>query len=185
MLTLIDTVAGIDAAHQELLSSLARLATGPHRITVTHPQGTSAADAWYFDEENVWICLHRDERHFWNPCGTGFPTPEGKHNIAIEVNPPFEGRNAQVQGAFARRSDGEVVLVHRGRVGGNFVGATREALWGHARFSPVELANGPTRTPVVVVGRVSGAGLGGDLGRFVRGVVAFKDHLRAVRAAHR
>ncbi len=181
MLKLITSRSGNADAQANLARALRAKASGPHPIVMTHRSGQPKGDAWYFSAENVWMCLDREDGRFWNPCGVGCPESQPPHNIVIEVNPPFEGVNGQVQGAFAADDDGRVFLVHRGRVGGNAIGARREALWAHAGFTPVQMSGGTSSVPVVLVGQVSGECLGRDLGNFVRGVAEFKAHLRAMR----
>lgn len=179
-LTLVTDRRASEGAEKQLRQSLRRIAGKPTQIKMSHASGQPVGGAHYLEAENVWFCLEDEENRYWNPGGTGRPTKDAVYNIEIEINPPHSGRNPQIQGAFASM-DGAVHLVHRGRVGGRFVGATRNAFWRHAGLSPTTMRDGTAETPVILVCRIDGVGLPASLGRFIRGAASFKSFLRETK----
>ena len=57
---------------------------------------------------------------YWNAFGLSDNTPKQNSLLPIvcEINPPLEGLNRRVQGAFVKTEDEQLLLVHRGKIGG-------------------------------------------------------------------
>lgn len=67
----------------------------------------------------MWALFQELDNRYWNCFGIARPDPEKALQITVEVNPPLEGMDRKVGGAFARDPHaGDIYFVHRGRIGG-------------------------------------------------------------------
>ena len=66
---------------------------------------------------------HEGDRH-WFLCEfeTEKPWSQRSLSITVEINPPHQGRNWHLAGAFARSQDGPLWIAHSGRVNGGAQG---------------------------------------------------------------
>jgi hypothetical protein len=70
---------------------------------------------------DIWWITEDSGNRFWNAFGTGEPkwnTKSYSHSITCEINPPYEGIDRRIAGAFAKDPEGKLYLVHRGKLGG-------------------------------------------------------------------
>ena len=76
----------------------------------------------------LWFYSEKIEgSRYWNVFGLSDVAPRQNSMLSIvcEINPPIEGLNKKIQGAFARGDNGHIWLVHRGRIGGGKPGIGR------------------------------------------------------------
>jgi len=66
-------------------------------------------------------------RRFWILFGTSNPSEQAMLPITVEINPPHEGIDARVGGAFLRDEKGRTFIAHNGRVGGGRKGIGQSA----------------------------------------------------------
>ena len=164
-------------ARDRLLVTLAQTGSGPHIIHTAHGGGQSQCPGFYFPREDVWFILdyESDDSRFWNPAGVGDPRTNSSNTIIIEFNPPTKVRNAHVQGAFAKDGEGNVYLVHRGRLGGRHTATTGADLWSQYSIPTAQMQDGKRRVVEVgVVGRIDDHRFQEGLGRYVRAVAHLK-----------
>jgi len=105
---------------------------------------------------------------------------EGDLEISVEVNTPFERRNNQIAGFFARDcSSGSIYLVHSGRVGGGRRGVSKDAFlaWVNRPLVEVVDSNGGIRIGLLVM-PVRGAAATWPAVRYVETVAEFKQAIR-------
>lgn len=79
---------------------------------------------------------------YWNAFGLSDFTPKENSMLPniCEINPPVEGLNKRVQGAFARDSDIFIWLLHRGRIGGGKRGIGRKLFFDNFRGEVISIA---------------------------------------------
>lgn len=72
----------------------------------------------------------------------GLFTADTDLQISVEINTPYEGRNDQIAGFFARNNDtGVVYLMHSGRVGGGTQGVGKTAFLAWSNQNPIEVVD--------------------------------------------
>ncbi|MEL7672022.1 DUF3578 domain-containing protein [Methanobacterium sp.] len=72
----------------------------------------------WFPKLGIWTSFNETQNYFYNPFGVGKPTPYSL--TTIEINFSFKGN--KVSGVFAKDSSNTIYLLHRGKLGGKFVG---------------------------------------------------------------
>mgnify|MGYP003487986757 CR=1 FL=1 len=129
----------------------------------------------------MWVLFQDLDNRFWNCFGITRPDPNKSAQITVQVNPPFEGLDRKVGGAFARDPHtGDVYFIHRGRIGGGQKGIGPQLFWSRFRGGanmrePDE--SEPSR--VVVVGKVGKVGSP----EFARDVAGFVHEVARIKAA--
>jgi hypothetical protein len=142
--------------------------------------------------ENAEVCT--DGRFwFWSSdrAGANDPNPrrlnwfgllEDKSalEISVEINTPFENRNDQVAGFFARDSNsGQIYLFHSGRVGGGRKGVGKDAFlaWLNQPLAEVVDSTGRRRVGLLVM-PVRGKAATHPAARYIDAVARFKQQVR-------
>lgn len=101
--------------------------------------------------------------------------------ISVEINVPYEGRNGQVAGFFARNNDtGAIYLMHSGRVGGGTEGVGKATFlaWSDQTLINVVDSTGNMRVGVVVM-PVEGIAATHSAIRYIDTIAHFKQAVRA------
>ncbi len=162
----------ISEAQSRLVSAVERSADGPwDPATLGYQGGASEAQVYRLTALNLWAGFGQAGNRYWNAFGLGDPNDT---SIVVEVNPPRQGINRRCSGAFAEDDDGEVYLVHRGRVGGGREGIGKSAFlnWWSGPLRDVE--DDDRTNQVVVVGRLGDEHFAARLASFVHLVHTFK-----------
>jgi hypothetical protein len=116
-------------------------------------------------------------RRFWICFGLENPTDRPMLSITVETNPPHEGVDRRVAGAFLEDEQGQVYLAHSGKVGGGRKGVGPNAFLSH--YTQGERVFVPERGgQLIILGCVSGPDLAGGLAAYTREVARFKEEVR-------
>jgi hypothetical protein len=75
------------------------------QITLGYQGGGSEAMVHAIGPLNFWIAFDDADTRYWNAMGIGNPFKDGS-TIIVEINPPKDGINLQVSGAFVEDSAG-------------------------------------------------------------------------------
>jgi hypothetical protein len=186
MLVLLEDAEEIAAAQRSLQATFRKALPNTATRNIGYPGGSRFA-AKVFTNSRYWYWSSaRDAASEANPRRLNwlglFEDGDNHLQISVEVNTPFEGRNDQVAGFFARDAEtGVTYLMHSGRVGGGAkgVGKTAFLAWhGATPARAVDRAGQPCVGNFVMP--IDGKGAVRSALKYVDSVVAFK---RAVRAA--
>jgi hypothetical protein len=124
----------------------------------------------------MWVLFQELDSRYWNCFGITRPDPAKSLQITVEVNPPLEGLDRKVGGAFARDPNtSDLYFVHRGRIGGGQKGIGARLFW--SRFRGGAVMREPDReetSRVVVVGKVGAPEFARDVAGFVHEVGRIK-----------
>ncbi len=114
---------------------------------------------------------------FWNGFGLSQDlNPQKSNNIVVEINIPTTGLNRRVAGMFAiNDSNGEVFLLHRGKIGGGRPGIGKEALlsWLKTPFTDVDYEG--TTEQAILIGCVTEKKFHEKIYNFISSVKSFKE----------
>jgi hypothetical protein len=151
---------------------------------IGHPGGTTF-DAkvstdhkhwfWSADKRDKGTRIHRRLNWF------GEFNEDAGLQIIVEINTPYEGRNDQIAGFFARDTDnGAVYLFHSGRVGGGKkgVGKITFLTWSDEELTEVADSSGDIRSGILVM-PVAGRSAIRSAVRYVDTVARFKEAARS------
>jgi hypothetical protein len=159
---------------QELWQSRTREANPAlYRTRLGWRGGESAATLFWLDAHGFWVAHLRETNRWWNPCGLDDPRRVTSPDIVCEINPPFQGIDPRVNGAFAHDGKGRVYLIHRGGIGGGRPGVGRSLFFLHYA-GPTALIGPGERNRVAVVGDLESPSFLADLGSFIREVRRIK-----------
>lgn len=112
---------------------------------------------------------------YWNAFGTQDPNRYTNLSITCEVNPPHEGINRRVAGVFARDdTTGQVVVLHRGRIGGGRKGISRQLFWRRWSGEVENVWDGRALVRCAVVADLGAPGVADQVAKFVRQVSQIK-----------
>lgn len=120
MLRVLEEKDEIEKAQTLFTEKLAKKADKKGEISVGYQGGNQICDASWNKDLGIWWVNEPISNRFWN----GFGTEELRwnsshsHTLDCEINPPFEGINRRISGVFAKDENGELFLLHRGKIGG-------------------------------------------------------------------
>ena len=160
-------------AVQEQLKSVA---TERRKQTVGFPGGNVTKTIHWSATLGMWALFDTAENRYWNAFGVARPDKDRSLPITVEVNPPLDGLNRKMGGAFGRDPvTGELYFLHRGRIGGGQKGIGQELFW--SRFRGGVALREPDRdepSRVVVVGKIGAPTFPRDVASFVHEVSRIK-----------
>lgn len=141
-----------------------------------HPQ----VGLWgYVDDPDSLRPGGRESNRYWNAFGLQDPhTQRSSLSITVEVNPPFDGTNARVAGILGRDSEGHVLLLHRGKIGGGRSGVGMTLFWEHFSGRAEYVNDGLDMVDCAVVGTLGQGSLVRELFRFAEDVARMKASVR-------
>jgi hypothetical protein len=121
----------------------------------------------YWLPNRLWVAHEPEHNRWWNPCGLESPLEQRSPDIVVEINPPFEGVNTKVTGAFAVDEGGKLCLIHRGWLGGGNHSVTKQVFFRHFQGRTGYI--GPKETHrVAIVGELDSPTFLDDLAFFIR-----------------
>lgn len=116
MLTIVTDDERIACAQAELSNKLRIALNEIIPCMVSGAGGGYPEDVAYSAEFNLWYAYRAEEKKHWNGFGIESPEKGRKVSIASEINFPLGGINRSVSGAFAEDEEGNLVILHRGKI---------------------------------------------------------------------
>lgn len=139
-------------------------------------QGDSfSSPVFYSPEFDFWFAAYENENRYWNAFGVGEPT-EGKNtSISVEINFPYEGINRNIGGAFGHNNKGEVLLLHRGKIGGGRIGVGKQLFFDNLRGDLVTADDDGIDTEFFVIGSINSKLFPSQISNFIIEVQRIKN----------
>jgi hypothetical protein len=176
MLKVIEDEAAIRRCQQQFARSFRAAASARVPVRVGHPGASFRASVRWSEELDLWLYSRRiPEKNHWNVLGVGRPAAEGRVAITCEINFPIRGIDRKIGGALARDGEGEIYVVHRGRLGGSRKGIGKSLFGSRYRGAWAMMEDGGEEAVVAVVGALRSPRFPRQLGQFVRKVQRMKD----------
>lgn len=139
-------------------------------------QGSSEDQEVYYSEKfNFWFTAHPNYNRYWNAFGFGRPSEERNNSITVEINPPYEGINRNIGGVFAHDKNGEVLVLHRGKIGGGKVGVGKQLFFDNFRDEPIIADDDGIENEFCLIGSLGSKQLPKQVGNFVSEVHRIKN----------
>ncbi|MDV2080484.1 hypothetical protein [Marinobacter xestospongiae] len=182
MFILLEKKQEISEAHATLKATVKKSFVKSDVRNIGYPGGTTY-DAKVYTNGDYWFWSSKLKEETPNPRQLnwfGVYEPAGGLQISVEINTPFSGANQQVSGYFARNpDDGQVYLMHSGRVGGGTKGVGKSAFlaWSNHTLAPAMDSDGNQRFGVVVM-PVNGVNATRSAIRYLESIVEFKKAVR-------
>lgn len=145
-------------------------------ISVGFQGGNIEVSAKYLPELDIWFSINEytGDNRFWNAFGIGKPKQGRSHSIIAEINFPFEGIDRRVAGVFAEESDGNILVLHRGKIDGGKRGIGKEYFTNHFRGDFVTAIDGDKETEFCLIGELNSKHFPKQVANFVKEVYRVK-----------
>jgi hypothetical protein len=132
--------------------------------------------AYYSAKYNFWFTYQRNRNRYWNAFGTGEPLAGKSNSITVEINFPYSGINRSVGGALAENDFGEMLILHRGKIGGGRRGIGKSLFLDQLRgYEFVKVDDGGNESEVCVIGKISSRFLPKQLSDFIANIDRIKN----------
>lgn len=119
------------------------------------------------------------EKRFWNAFVYGKPKENKNNSITVEINPPDKGINRRTGGAFGLNKEGEVFLLHRGKIGGGRENIGKQVFFKKYNGEPIVVKDGEKENKLFIVGRIGSKQLLKKVSTFVEQVYQIKEESRS------
>lgn len=118
MIKVVEDQRTIARLHKQFLAKLADEFAERIECWVGFPGGNFPDTISYSDELDIWVSSNEQDTRYWNGFGVGRPKPGSNNSLVGEINFPYLDINRRIAGAFAIEGDGNVLVLHRGKIGG-------------------------------------------------------------------
>lgn len=135
-------------------------------LVIGHRGGATGAEAYGTDEGDFWTCASTVD---WNPFGIG-----ANPSMVVQVNFSTGSTTRKSIGVFAEDDNGQIVVMHRGNIGGGRKGIGKKLLMSNTH-SPCEWVQAENQEiEMLVVGQLRSPLFGAQLKHFVAEVQRVK-----------
>lgn len=139
-------------------------------------QGSSDEKTVYYSQKyNFWFTSHESHNKYWNALTVGRPSINTSNSINVEINIPFKGTNRNIGGAFGVNNKGEVLLLHRGKIGGGRVGVGKQLFFDNLRGDFVTANDNGSDTDFLVISSLNSKLFPKQVANFVSEVLRIKE----------
>jgi hypothetical protein len=138
------------------------------------PGGAFETTFLYFESHNFWAVFEKDKNRYWNAFGTGKPIAGKNNSIVCEINIPFEDINRRVAAVFGKEGD-QVLLLHRGKIGGGRKGIGKNLFWENYRGEEMMVQDGDTENWLAPIGSFESKNFVQQVANFVLEIKRIKE----------
>ena len=132
-------------------------------------------NAYYSTDYNFWFTSVKGESLYKNTFGYGKPSKGKNNSITVEINIPFKNIDRRIGGAFGYDLQGEVMLLHRGRIGGGRKGIGKRLFFEKYSDETILADDGGVITEFCLIGSFSSEFLPMNIGHFITQVYEIKN----------
>jgi len=144
----------IKKIHNLFHESLNKFLTDRISCRIGHPGGSFDDEVLYSSDLNLWVCAFKHQNRYWNGFGIGRPIDSNSNSIIGEINFPLKGINRRVAGAFALEENGNILVLHRGKIGGGRRGIGKTFFINNFRGDYVKALDGDRESEFFLVGEL-------------------------------
>lgn len=155
MITIVTDRHEIRKLHQQFHKQLDKYLTDQIDCWVGYPSGSFEDNVKYYSELDIWISKAEHHNKFWNGFGVGRPLAGKNNSLNGEINFPYEGNYRKVAGAFAVEENGNILVLHRGKIGGGKPGIGKSYFTDNYRGDFITAIDGDRETNFCLVGELN------------------------------
>ena len=120
-LTIIENKKGIEKNQAKFLEIFKKRTDKIIKSKAGFLGGQKEGNFYWSQDLGIWFYPRKiDNSRYWNSFGTQEPKKGKNYAITCEINFPIEGIKRGIAGAFAKDESGNIYMIHRGKLGGNF-----------------------------------------------------------------
>jgi hypothetical protein len=154
MITVVTDKKQIVELHRKFHKRLDKFLTVGVDCWVGYPSGSFEDTVMYSSELNIWLSHGEHDNKFWNGFGVGEPIEGRNNSLNGEINFPKEGNYRRVAGAFGVEDNGNILVLHRGKIGGGKPGIGKNYFTDNFRGDFVTAIDGDRETEFCLVGEL-------------------------------
>lgn len=179
MITVISDAPKIETLQRRFQRELSVFFTEEIYCRVGFPGGSFEDYVHYSPELNMWIGFREADNRYWNGFGYGRPNELQGNSISGEINFPYENINRSIGGVFARENKGNILVLHRGKIGGGTSGIGKTLFMNNFRGDKVIAIDGAEEAELCLVGELKSPLFGRQVATFISEVRRIKNLVRA------
>lgn len=174
MITVISRADEIRQIHRRFHQQVDRFFTERVSCSVGYPSGSFEDKVRYSSMLDIWMSVRNHNSRNWNGFGIGSPIPGRSNTVRSEINFPHHGINRSISGVFAMENNGNILILHRGKLGGN-TGIRKAFVMDNYRGDFVTAIDGDRETEFLLVGELDSPNLPEQIATFAREVDRIKN----------
>ncbi|MEV4886313.1 hypothetical protein MRBLMN1_004873 [Chitinophaga ginsengisegetis] len=155
MIKIVEDPRIISKYQKQFINELKKSCNEKINCTIGYQSGSTYTTVQYSKQHNFWYKSRLEPNRFWNAFGYGRPEINKGNSLIVEVNFPFEGINRRTGGAFGIDSNNQVLILHRGNIGGGRVGIGKKLFLDHFRGKPVVADDGGIENEFHLIGELN------------------------------
>lgn len=175
MITIISDRKEIKKLHGQFHKNLDKYFREQINCWVGYPGGNFKDTVRYSTNLDIWISVQELDTRFWNGFGIGRPTEGANNSLVGEINFPYENIVRNIQGAFAIEDNGNVLVLHRGRIGGGKPGIGKTYFTTNFRGDFVTAIDGDRETEFCLVGELNSKHFPRQVSNFINEIYRIKN----------
>ena len=158
MITVVIDPKEINRLYKKLHKVLNPVFDSKFQIHIGFHSGNFEATVKYSTELDFWLSTQDlGLNRYWNGYGVGKPNPKRMNSLTVEINFPLEGIDRRVAGAFGIESNGNILVLHRGKIGGGKPGIGKKLFFENFRGDIITASDGNKDTIFGMVGELNAA----------------------------
>lgn len=174
MLKVLDKSDEIDTAQKKFLEIFQEKADNTVWAKASFQGGFEESEFYWLDNLEYWMTSLKLETRYWNGFGIEEPQENKGHTITCEINFPLKGIDRRIAAAFAKDENGEIYVVHRGKLGGNY---SKKFFEENYRGKWTEIEDGDQVNNFVVIGKLNDPDFPQKVREFVYDVHRMKNNI--------
>lgn len=176
MIQILDDPKTIKKLQTEFIRNLTRQFREAVNCYIGYRGGTERAKLHYSSQLDAWLTTKDDlDSRYWNGFGIGQPEEETLDQLTTEINFPKNGLDRRIGGAFGKDENGNILVLHRGKIGGGRAGIGKTLFRDKYRGAFVTVMDGEITSELALIGELKSAKLARQVANFVNEVRRIKD----------
>lgn len=141
---------------------------------VGHPGGSFPDTVRYSPDLDIWISVQNLTTRYWNAFGIGRPKEDANNSLVGEINFPRESINRRVAAVFAIEDNGDILVLHRGKIGGGKPGIGKRLFMDNCRTEKILAIDGSRVTEFCLVGELESIYFPQQISNFISEIYRIK-----------
>lgn len=175
MITIISDRKEIKKLHKQFQKKLQEFFTEKIDCWVGFPGGSFQDIVHYSHDLDFWVSTQELDTRYWNGFGIGKPYEGSNNSLNGEINFPYEHINRRIAGAFAIEDNGNILVLHRGKIGGGKHGVGKHLFTDNFIGDFVTAIDGDRETEFCLVGELNSTHFPKQVTNFIKEIYRVKN----------
>lgn len=175
MINIVTNKIQIQSLHRQFHKKLNQYFTEKIFCRVGYPGGSFEDNVYYSSDLNLWIGTINLDNRFWNGFGHGRPIDWNSNSISGEINFSINGLNRRIAGAFGQDDNGNIFVLHRGRIGGGKPGIGKNYFKEKYRGEVITAIDDDRETEFCLVGELNSSHFPQQVATFINEIHRVKN----------